>query len=136
MSSFNDHAHDAMFRKKRERQQRKYDQLSRKRQQTGHSVHSGQRDYPANITERWVINLADRHLDRDEVSLLKKGLNVAVTSQSLPIDDVVTETEMACKNINEKYRADGFRSKMAKAVTKHRSRQIRPNVSLEERKAL
>ena len=123
------HAHDAIFRKTRERQQRKYYQLSRKRQQTGHSMHSGQRDDPANITERWVVNLADRQLDRGVVSLMKKRLNVTVTPQSLPVDDLVTETEMVCKNINEKHRADGFRSEVAKAVIKHRSRHNRPHVS-------
>ena len=97
VTAFTDHAHDAMFREMRERQQRKYDQLSRKRQQTGHSVHSGQRDDPDNITERWVINLADRQLDNSEISLFKKGLNCAVTIQSLRVDDLITATEMACR---------------------------------------
>ena len=98
-------------------------------------MESGQWDGPDNTTERWVIKLADRQLDRGGVRLLKKGLNVAVTPQSLPVDDLVTETEMTCKNIN-KYRADGLRSELAIAVTKHRLRQNRPNVSLEVRKAL
>ena len=136
VTAFIDHAHDTMFRKARERQQRKYDQLSRKRQQTGQSVHSGQRDDPDNITERWVINLADRQIDWGEYSLLKKGLNYVVTPQSFPFDDIFTKTYMTCKNINKKLRADGLRSEVAKAITKYISRQNRPNVSLEERKAL
>ena len=80
--------------------------------------------------------MADRRLDKGEVILFKKGLNVAVTSTSLAVDDLITEKEMACKNINEKYTADRLRGEVAKVVTKHRSRRIRQNISLVERKAL
>ena len=83
MTTFIEHVHKTTFRETRERQQRKYDQLLSKEQ---HGVDSPQLDDPDNITERWVINLANRHLDSDEVSLLKKGLNFAVTPQNLPID--------------------------------------------------
>ena len=51
-----------------------------------------------NKLARLRINLADRMLDKCEVSLLKKGLNVAVTSTSLPVDDLTTAKQMACKN--------------------------------------
>ena len=43
----------------------------------------------------------------DEVSLLKKGLNFAVTPQNFPIDDLITTTELACKNIKEKHEPMG-----------------------------
>ena len=64
-------------------------------------MNSGQRDDPDNITERWDINVADRQLNRSEVSLLKKGLHVSVTTQSLPVDDLITAIEMVYKNSNE-----------------------------------
>ena len=77
---------------------------ARQRQQTGQGMDSGQRDDPDNITERCVINIADKQLDRGDVSLLKKRLNFAVTPQSIPIDDLVTATETACKNIKKQGR--------------------------------
>ena len=40
---------------------------------------------------------------------------------------------MACKNIREKHRADGLRSDVAKAVMKHKAKEKRSNISLEER---
>ena len=93
VTAFIEHAHETTFRATRERQQRKYDQLLSK-QQGSHGADSPQLDDPDNITERWVINLANRHLDSDEVGLLKKGLSFAVTPQSLPIDDLITATEL------------------------------------------
>ena len=120
VTAFIEHAHETTFRETRERQQRKYDQLLSKQQ---HGADSPQLDDPDNITERWVINLANRHLDSDEVSLLKKGLNFAVTPQNLPIDDLITTTELACKNIKEKHRADGLRCEVAKAVMKHKAKK-------------
>ena len=86
-----EHAHETTFRVTRERQQRKYDQLLSKQQQGGHGADSPQLDDPDNITEQWVINLANRHLDSGEVSLLKKGLNFVITPQSLPIDDLIID---------------------------------------------
>ena len=65
-----------------------------------------------------------------------KGLHFAVTPQNLPIDDLITTTELACKNIKEKHRADGLRCEVAKAVMKHKAKKKRSNISLEERKAL
>ena len=67
---------------------------------------------------------------------MKKGLNFAVTPQNLPIDDLITATELACKNIKEKHRADGLRCEVAKAVMKHKAKEKRSNISQEERKAL
>ena len=88
-----------------------------------HGADSPQLDDPDNITERWVINLANRHLDSDKVSLLKKGLNIAVTPQNLPIDDLITTTELTCKNIKEKHRTDGLRCEVAEAVMKHKAKK-------------
>ena len=133
LTAFIEHAHETTFRETRERQQRKYDQLLSKQQ---HGADIPQLDEPDNITERWVINLANIHLDSVEVSLLKKGLNVAVTPQNLPIDDLIMTTELVCKNIKEKHRADGLRCEVAKAVMKHKAKKKISNISLEERKAL
>ena len=100
VTAFIEHAHETTFQETWER--RKYDQLLSKQQ---HGADSPQLDDPVNITERWVINLVNRHLHchSDKVSLLKKGLNFAVTPQNLPIDDLIATTELACKNIKKKH---------------------------------
>ena len=136
VTAFIEHVHETTFRVTRERQQRKYDQLLSKQQQGDHGADSPQPDDLDNITERCVINLANRHLVSGEVSLLKKWLKFMVTPWCLPIDDLITATQSVCKNIKEKHMVDGLRSDVAKVVMKHKAKEKRSNISLEERKAL
>ncbi len=50
-----------------------------------------------NNSERWVKNLSDRPLSDSEVSVLRKGLNYAVTPDKKPITEIVTATESGIK---------------------------------------
>ncbi|XP_072041346.1 uncharacterized protein [Amphiura filiformis] len=49
--------------------------------------------------DKWVVNLSSRKLTQPEVNVLERGLNFAVSPESLPINDIVVATESACKQI-------------------------------------
>ena len=57
-------------------------------------------------------------------------------NQNLPIDDLITATELACKKVKEKHMSNGLRCEVAKAMMKHNAKEKRSNILLEERKAL
>ncbi|XP_066018930.1 uncharacterized protein [Pocillopora verrucosa] len=44
---------------------------------------------------KWVMNLSDRPLSDSERSVLMKGLNFSVTPSKIPVDEIVTATELA-----------------------------------------
>ena len=46
---------------------------------------------------KWVINISKHKLTPDESSLLKKGLNFAVTPDTIPVKDYIIGIESACK---------------------------------------
>ena len=48
---------------------------------------------------RWIKNCSDHILSDPELSVLKKALNFAVTPKRLPMVDVVTATESACRQL-------------------------------------
>ena len=64
---------------------------------------------------------------------MERGLNFAVTPRKLPVEEIVTATEEACKNLNPE-KAYSLRSEVAKAVK--RAPPLKSNLTLEERKAL
>ena len=86
-----------------------------------------------NLLERWVINKSSKSLDDNTTSLLRRGLNFAVTPARLPTEDIITSTELACKNLDD-ITAASLRSEVARSVK--RKKNIKPNVPKEEIKAL
>ncbi len=48
---------------------------------------------------RWVKNCSDRILADPELSILKKGLNFTITPEYLPVVDIITATESACRSL-------------------------------------
>ena len=52
-------------------------------------------------TDRWVINLSDRTIHNNNRSVLRKGLNYAVTPTKLPITDIITGTEAMAKHLTD-----------------------------------
>ena len=82
---------------------------------------------------RWVINKSDRQLSQHEKSVLEKGLNFAVTTRSLPVQDVVTNTEIACRALPPS-KAQSLRGEVVKCLKK--AKAPRSNISKEERIAL
>ena len=86
-----------------------------------------------NITKRWVVNLADIRLEPEAESLLKKGLNFAVTPKRIPVDDIITATEDACRSLSPE-QANLLRNDVVKTIK--RTKPPKPNITQKERKAL
>ena len=51
------------------------------------------------IKRRWLVNLSKRPLSQQESSLLERGLNYAVTPETLPVTDFITTIEEACEKV-------------------------------------
>ena len=67
------------------------------------------------------------------VSLLQWGLNCVVTPKALPVDDIVVETEEACRHLGEE-KAASLCSEVAKTVK--RANPPNFNLTLDEGKAI
>ena len=68
------------------------------------------------------------------IIIIRKGLNFAVVPPSLPTEEIVTSTELACKSLDQETAAK-LRSEVARSVSK-RTKKMKRNLSLEEIKAL
>jgi len=79
-----------VFNTTKDRQQRKFEKLLREKQS---SVS------PTTFVDKtkWVINLSSRTLNEAELSLLKKGLNFAVTPTSVPATEIIAKIESAVR---------------------------------------
>ena len=77
--------------------------------------------------------MSDIRLEPEAESLLKKGLNFAITPKCVPTDEFITATEVACRQLKQEA-ADSLRSDIVKTL--RRFRKPPPNLTLEERKAL
>ena len=83
-------------------------------------------------TDRWVINLSDRTIDNNERSVLRKGLNYAVTPTKLPIADIIAGTEAVGQHLPDTEAAE-LRSDVVRTVK--RARLPKPNITKAERAA-
>ena len=81
------------------RQIRKFERLKNERNKTVNSAKSGTTPSKNSVKDKWVINLSSRNLKADEVSVLEKGLNFAVSPDTLPVKDVIIATESVCKEL-------------------------------------
>ena len=94
------------------RQRAKFEKLSRKSDAKDSLVVESDVE---SIQSRWVHNVSSKTLDKHAESLLKRGLNFAVTPKSLPTEDIIVATELACKNLDAEKSAS-LRCEVAKAV--------------------
>ena len=87
------------------------------------------------IKDRWVINKSDRTLNQHELSILQRGLNFAVSPTALPVNDMITAIESACKIIGpDTEEATHLRSECVNILKRHK---LPPsNITKEEREAL
>lgn len=83
---------------------------------------------------RWVTNSSKRILNDPELSVLQKGLNFAVTPKHVPVVDIITITEGACRSLNSG-QSDELRAKILNVLDKHDVIQDH-NITKEEVKAL
>ena len=80
-----------------------------------------------------MINLADIRLEPEAESLLRKGLNFAVTPKKVPVDDIITSTEDACRTLPAE-QANHLRNDVVKTLK--RAKTPKQNITAKERKAL
>ena len=66
--------------------------------------------------------------------MLKKGVNFVATPKRVPVEEFITATESACRNLNIS-NANELRAKMVNVLCKHDTISGR-NVSREESKAI
>ena len=129
VSDFIAHAHNWTFDKTKTRHREKFERLKEKSEKQD----TCNEEKYKNITNRWVVNLSDVRLEPEANSLLRKGLNFAVTPNRLPVDEFITATEVACRHLKPAD-ADSLRSDVVKTLKSFRKPP--PNISLKERKAL
>ena len=133
------HAHKAEWEKCRARQQNKSARLI-----TSHATTTDRTRIPIvdvdeqetkDINDRWVINKSDRTLNQHEVSILQRGLNVAVSPTALPVNDMITAIASACKIIGpDTEQATHLSSECVNVLKRHK---LPPsNITKEEREAL
>ena len=67
---------------------------------------------------KWVINLSRAPLTNDQLSLLQKGPNFAITPKYPPLDAYITATEVAAAKLNTQ-EAEEFRSDVSRLLKQH-----------------
>ena len=45
------------------------------------------------IEKKWVINLSDRDLNKNEINLLRKGMNFSITLRNVPVKQMIASVE-------------------------------------------
>lgn len=82
----------------------------------------------------WVKNVSNRILSDQELSILKRGLNLAVTTKQIPVVETITATETACRGLNAGD-ANELRAKVSGALKRH-DKVGEQNVSKKEWQAI
>ena len=82
---------------------------------------------------KWVVNMSDRQLSVDEIKILQKGLNFAVTPNKIPVSKILSEVEVSIKNL-DKSDKDLIRAQVCN-ITKNFTK-IKTNITSQEKKAL
>ena len=82
---------------------------------------------------KWVINLSSRSLSDAEESLLKKGLNFAVTPTNIPATEIIAKVESAVRSLDAE-RADTVRRAVNTILQQAES--PKSNITKEERAPL
>lgn len=90
--------------------------------------------YQSRISDKaQVINLSDISLDYATESILKKGLNFAITPNKIPVEEVISNIEVAIKNLDIT-KSEEIRQDIAKIL--RTSKPHASNISVEEKRAL
>ena len=51
------------------------------------------------IKKRGVVNASDSDLETNEISLLRKGMNFAITPRNVPVKEILTAVEQGILNL-------------------------------------
>ena len=87
------------------------------------------------IKKKWVTNISQRVLSKNEISLLRKGLNFAVTPKSVPTKGTLASVEQGIIGLSENEKAE-VRGKIYYSTLKDAKPPIKQNLSRGERKAM
>jgi hypothetical protein len=82
---------------------------------------------------KWIQNFSSRVLTSEEVSVLQKGLNFSVIPKTLPKVKIISEIESGIHRLSDSDK-DMVRAEVVK--TFHAFKQLKPNISRSEMKAL
>ena len=88
------------------RQKKKLDRFVEKKKKDSEPDLSGEH------LKKWVRNISDREITLKQKQVLAKGLNFAVSPESIPVNDFVVATEQACWLLPEEER-DQLRSEVS-----------------------
>ena len=86
------------------------------------------------LKKRWVVNISGRRLQSNEISLLRKGLNFAITPHIVPTKDILASVEAAICHLPREGQ-DAIRAEVYGAL-KHAKPPKQRNLTNEERRAL
>ena len=125
--------------KVRQRHRKKFELLALKNNRRQQNDKSEITPVPEEIKrktkERWVINLSDRQLTKPEQEVLEKGLNFAVAPNKLPVVDLITSIETACRYIGpNSEEATHLRSDCVRIMKQ--AKLPKSNLTPEQRRAL
>ena len=84
---------------------------------------------------KWVINLSQTPLTTDQLSLLQKGPNFAITPKYPSIDAYITATELAATKLNTQ-EADEFRSDINRLLKEQQLQHHNCNLNPSQCRAL
>ena len=82
------------------------------------------------IKKKWVTNLSQRKLNNDEISLLRKGLNFAVTPKSIPNKEILASVVGLTENERDEVRGKIY------STLKNAKPPVQQNLSRGERQAM
>ena len=119
-----------VFNATKDRQQHKFLKLVQEKQA---SVSPHIDPTPRVDKNKWVINLSSRPLSDTEVSLLKKGLNFAVTPTTIPATEIVAKVETAIRTLDSE-QADTIRRTVNSVL--QQAEPPKPNITKEMHEAL
>ena len=117
-----------VFNTTKDHQQRKFEKLLSEKQASVSLTTTSFVD-----KTNWVVILSSRSLTEAEVSLLKKGLNFAVTPADMPATEIIAKVESAVRPLNEE-RADTVRRAVNTIL--QQAEPPKPNITKEKQDAL
>ncbi|XP_062837651.1 uncharacterized protein LOC134299269 [Anolis carolinensis] len=107
--------------------------LHTKRQKQKFDKCRKQQPKPELDKSRTIINLTDRQLTEDQVSILEKGGNFAVTTTRIPVENIIANVESAIYQLPEE-EAEEVRMETARIL---RNAKLPPsNITRKERQAI
>ena len=86
------------------------------------------------LKKRWVINTSKRTLNHNEINLLRRGMNFALTPKSIPTKEIIASVEQGINNLSTIEKND-IRERVS-SVVKNAKRPTKRNLSRQEEKAL